>query len=146
MLLCWQIAVYMKNYLSASTEKERWGKLKGGLYLEHLIEVLTEVLDEVHVREARQHQVSGLLGEGHLSLREPSPVERVWWREHNNKVWKKFSEMLFTCHYSHSLVFAQVSTTLSAVLYFSLFSFLSNVHHFCQDTQEVTNFLLKDWK
>lgn len=47
------------------------------LYLEHLVEVLTKVLDKVHVGEARQHQVSGLLGEGHLGLGEPRPVEGV---------------------------------------------------------------------
>lgn len=60
-----------------SRENGRGEELHGGMYLEHLIEVLTEVLDKVHVREAGQHQVSGLLGEGHLSLGEPCPVEWV---------------------------------------------------------------------
>lgn len=50
---------------------------KNVLYLEHLVEVLAQILDKVHVGEAGQHQVSGLLGEGHLGLREPCPVEGV---------------------------------------------------------------------
>lgn len=53
------------------------GPLSHGRYLEELVEVLTEVLDEVHVREAGQHELSGFLGKGHLGLRKPRPVERV---------------------------------------------------------------------
>ena len=47
-------------------------------HLEHLVEVLTEVLDKVHVGDAGQHQLSGLLGEHHLGLGQPRPVEGVW--------------------------------------------------------------------
>lgn len=57
--------------------RKREERRKSGLYLEHLIEVFTEVLHKVHVREAGQHQVSGLLGKGHLSLGEPCPVEWI---------------------------------------------------------------------
>lgn len=39
-----------------------------GAHLEQLIEVLTEVLHEVHIGEAGQDQISGLLGESHFSL------------------------------------------------------------------------------
>lgn len=78
MLLCCQTALCLFFLIRLNRERqERRGKFSGGLYLEHLIEVLTEVLDKVHVREAGQHQISGLLGEGHLSLGEPCPVERV---------------------------------------------------------------------
>ncbi len=47
-------------------------------YLEHLIKVLTEVLYKVHVRNAREHKVSRLLGKGHFGLRQPCPVERIY--------------------------------------------------------------------
>lgn len=73
---CLFMPVFCNSHMNRGRE-ERRGKLLGFFYLEHLIEVLTEVLDKVHVREAGQDQVSGLLGEGHLSLGEPCPVERV---------------------------------------------------------------------
>lgn len=46
-------------------------------HLEQLVEVLAEVLHEVHVGKAGQYQVPGLLGEGHFSLGEPGPVEGI---------------------------------------------------------------------
>lgn len=60
-----------------SHREKKAHKRQSVLYHEHLIEVLTEVLDKVHVREAGQHQVSGFLGEGHFCLGEPRPVEWV---------------------------------------------------------------------
>lgn len=78
MSLCCQTALCLFNIIHLNRERqERRGKFSGALYLEHLIEVLTEALHKVHVREAGQHQVSGLLGEGNLSLGEPCPVEWV---------------------------------------------------------------------
>lgn len=48
-----------------------------GVYLKQLVEVLAQVLHEVHVGQAGQHQISGLLGEGHFGLGEPGPVEGI---------------------------------------------------------------------
>ena len=34
--------------------------------LKEAVHVITEILDEVHITQFVQHQVSGVLGEGHL--------------------------------------------------------------------------------
>ena len=47
-------------------------------HLKELVEVLLKVLDEVGVVEFGQHHLLDLLGEGHLGLGQPRPVERVW--------------------------------------------------------------------
>ena len=41
------------------------------------MDIITEVLDKVHVTDFGQQQVAGLLGEGHLGTRQPGPVAGV---------------------------------------------------------------------
>ena len=52
-------------------------KRKDKKYLEKVVELVAQVLHEVHLAQLGQDEVDGPLGEGHLGVGQPGPVVGV---------------------------------------------------------------------
>ena len=63
-----------------------WAEPQSWAYLEEFVEFITEVLNEVHIRQLGQYEVLDLLGEGDLGLGQPRPMVRVW-KGRTHKIW-----------------------------------------------------------
>lgn len=50
---------------------------KGEFYLKELVEILAEVLHEIHIGDSVEDHVFRFLREGNFGLRKPCPMERV---------------------------------------------------------------------